>query len=143
MWFPKVVFPLNETSTENSNLWRPVTTPLHAEVSWEFYIPLCLQHTCSLCLIVILEIFASSSFSLPLLPSGLTPSISKVRTELLLRWPLSHVPTLTANPSNREPTRQGQEAFTLTCRLFEARQLSYLMALFTSLSFGLYSFFFF
>ena len=94
---------------------------------------------------VILEIFAHSSFSLPFLPSGLTPSISKVRTELLLRWPLSHVPTLTANPSNRQPTRQGQEAFTLTCRLFEARQLSYLMALalFTSLSFGLYPFFFF
>lgn len=48
LWFLMAVLPLHETSIENSNLWRPGTTPPSAEVSSEFYIPLCLQYFCFL-----------------------------------------------------------------------------------------------
>lgn len=70
LWFLMGVFPLNETSIENSNLGIPVLTRLSANVSWEFIVP------CAFIIsvffffpTVILGILLPSSFALRSLPS--------------------------------------------------------------------------
>lgn len=74
LWFLMAVLPLHETSIENSNLWRPGTTPPSAEVSWEFYIPLCLQYFCFLFFnCSFRKILVPSSFSLPPTPPSIRP----------------------------------------------------------------------
>ena len=89
-----------------------------------------------LCLIVLLDIFAPCSFSVPLLPSGLAPDLSQVRPGLLLRRPLPAAATLDASLPT-EPARQERKQRSAT-----GLPLSCLVALSTSRSFGLYPFLF-
>ena len=89
-----------------------------------------------LSLIFLLDIFAPRSFSVPLLPSGLAPDLSRVRPGLLLRRPLPAAATLDASLPT-EPARQEGKQRSAT-RL----PLSCLVALSTSRSFGLYPFLF-
>lgn len=135
MWLLRVVFPLNE-ATENKNPWRPVASPLGAEVSWEFSVPLGLQSLCSLLLMILLEILAPSSFSLPFLPSGTAASISEVRTKILHSALSHHGPTLAAESSKKDPRDRERKLF-FYLQVIRSHVVN-LMALSTPLSFGLY-----
>ena len=121
LWFLMGVFPLNETSIENSNLRRPVPTRLRTNVSWELYSPLCLHYFCFL---LFNCYFGDPGFLFlcTVLPSiSLAPRISKMRTEI---WyvGLSRVPTLGVDSSKPPATETGRESFIFTSRSFKTVQ---------------------
>ena len=74
-------------------------------IAGRYFTSWAMRGACFLCLTVLLDIFAPSSFSLPFLPLGLAPDISQVRPELLLHWPLPDPAALAANLPT-EPMRQ-------------------------------------
>lgn len=132
LWFLMVVFPLNETSTENSDLWRPVT-PLSV-----LKFPGSLTFLCAFSIYFFFLVFNSyfrNPNSLFLFTAPLFIRLASQRWGL--KWCCVGLcflsPHWLQRLPNWEQTRQGKETLIFTSRGLETPQWCYLMTLHAAL----------